>query len=83
MYDLKDFDRRRFLQDGLAAAGLAPPQMTQAHTTTPVQPAANASFDPLSQIDAGALNFAYVEPRPADGRKVILLFRRLPRPVSA
>jgi pimeloyl-ACP methyl ester carboxylesterase len=37
------------------------------------EPAANTSFGPLKQIDAGVLNVAYAETGPSDGQAVMLL----------
>jgi pimeloyl-ACP methyl ester carboxylesterase len=72
-------DRRRFLETaaiGLAAAELALAGSAHAQSTTAnpaAVPAANTSFGPLKQIDAGVLNVGYAEAGPADGRPVFLL----------
>jgi pimeloyl-ACP methyl ester carboxylesterase len=42
-------------------------------STRPADAAANGSFGPLRQIDAGLLNVGYVEAGPADGPTVLLL----------
>jgi pimeloyl-ACP methyl ester carboxylesterase len=73
-------DRRRFLGSAaatLASAELALPRSASAQSqppnkTSPVK-TAHASFGPVKQIDAGALNVGYVEAGPASGPPVFLL----------
>jgi len=58
------YDRRRMLGAGL---------MTLAAAGIPKARAAESSFGPLKQINAGELNVGYAEAGPADGTPVILL----------
>src|SRR4029078_6793159 len=76
-------DRRRFL--GSAAATLpsaelelprSPPARSQPPNKTSPAKTAHASFGPVKQIDAGALNVGYVEAGPASGPPVFLLHGR-------
>jgi len=76
-------DRRSFLgmaamtflvsQTGLMTSAHAGPGEFPSQNTAPNQPAKNASFGPLKQIDAGLLRVAYAEDGPASGTPVILL----------
>lgn len=77
-----DFCRRHFLAAALMTlasaelfSGLAQAQSsgTESPTVSAVKPGTNTSFATLKRIDAGALNVAYAEAGPADGRVVILL----------
>jgi pimeloyl-ACP methyl ester carboxylesterase len=65
--------RRRFL--GSAATMLAGAvTASSAHAQSPLTTSApGASFGPLKQIDAGALNVGYLEAGPANGPAVVLL----------
>jgi pimeloyl-ACP methyl ester carboxylesterase len=68
-------DRRRRLFGGaaltLAAAQLGMSGSARAQAT--IKPGTNASFAPLKQIEAGALNVGYAEAGPADSPAVLLL----------
>jgi pimeloyl-ACP methyl ester carboxylesterase len=72
-------DRRRFLAGmaaAVAASQLAPFASAQAQSSPRAaasQPASNASFGALKQVDAGVLNVGYAEAGPPDGPAVILL----------
>jgi pimeloyl-ACP methyl ester carboxylesterase len=75
-----DRDRRDFLgaaMMALAAAelGMSAAASAQSGAISPAvaSPASGASFGPLKQIDAGALNVGYAEAGPADGLPVLLL----------
>jgi pimeloyl-ACP methyl ester carboxylesterase len=68
-------NRRRFFATaamGIAAARLGGIGSANAQSRQ-TRPAANPSFGPLKQIDAGVLNIGYAEAGPADGPPVILL----------
>ena len=79
MPEVIDRDRRRFL--GLAALSIAAelviadPAAAQSDGAgaASTMASANASFDTLKQIDAGALNIGYAEAGPAGGPAVLLL----------
>jgi len=70
-----DHHRRHIL--GASALALAAARFgmigTAAAQSTGAPYAANASFGPLKQVDAGALTVGYVDVGPADGPAVILL----------
>lgn len=70
-----DLSRRRLV--GAAAASFVATQLDLVGIAEaqvrPVEAGAKASFAPLKQVDAGALNIAYAEAGPADGPPVILL----------
>ena len=75
-----DHFRRRLFAAGAATFALAqlgrvgPAGAQPRKPTTPVaRRAANKSFGPLKQIDAGVLNVGYAETGPANGSPVILL----------
>jgi pimeloyl-ACP methyl ester carboxylesterase len=55
-----------------AASGVSPKMISPAMMNSPMS-AKNASFGPLKQIDAGALNVSYAEAGPTTGHAVILL----------
>jgi predicted alpha/beta-fold hydrolase len=68
-------NRRRFFATaamGIAAARVGGIGSANAQSRQ-TRPAANPSFGPLKQIDAGVLNIGYAEAGPADGPPVILL----------
>jgi pimeloyl-ACP methyl ester carboxylesterase len=70
-----NYDRRRFLSTAalaIAAAELGMIGPAPAGSSS-IRPGTNASFGPLKQIDAGALNVGYAEAGPADGPAVLLL----------
>jgi pimeloyl-ACP methyl ester carboxylesterase len=83
MSDEIDRDRRRFF--GTAAMTIAAAQFAlsgsvdaQSSKAKPtdlpeIKPGTNASFGPLKQIHAGALNIGYAEAGPANGPVVVLL----------
>src|SRR3984885_9078780 len=78
-----DRNRRRFC--GAAAAAVTAAQFgafgsvrakaieAKSQDATRSVPAANASFGPINQIDAGLLNVGYAEAGPSNGPAVILL----------
>ncbi|SHM44828.1 alpha/beta fold hydrolase [Mucilaginibacter sp. OK098] len=77
------YDRRRFLSTAAITIAAGPLVMissadAQSSGIKPAEVATtergtNASFGPLKQINAGALNIGYAEAGPADGKPVILL----------
>ena len=70
-----DYDRRRFLSTAalaIAAAELGMIGPAPAAGAS-ARPGTNASFGPLKQIDAGALNVGYAEAGPTEGPAVLLL----------
>lgn len=87
MPNAPDRDRRTFLGTSLiamAAAGLGAGQTADAQVRDPVAASAKslasgpiASFGPLRQVDAGALNVGYAEAGPAGG-PVVMLFHGWP-----
>jgi pimeloyl-ACP methyl ester carboxylesterase len=64
MLETVNYNRRRILGGALAAVAAA---------QVPWAQAAQSSFGPLKQINAGVLNVGYAEAGPADGMPVILL----------
>src|SRR5689334_8243169 len=76
-------DRRRFLSSaamsiaaaelGLIGSARAQTSDTQPSKLSSLNPATNASFGTLKQINAGVLNIGYAEAGPANGPAVILL----------
>lgn len=75
MFDEINYDRRHFLGTAMmsiAAAELGLFASAEAQSSM-AKSNANKSFEPLKQIDAGALNVGYAESGPRDGRPVILL----------
>jgi pimeloyl-ACP methyl ester carboxylesterase len=79
----RTYHRRRFLSTAAAALTAAPLAMTGLAKTSADDAKINegrtidtdreASFGPLKQIEAGALNIGYAEEGPAGGKPVILL----------
>lgn len=75
MSDQINQERRRFLATAamtVAAAKFGTIDFANAQSMQ-TKPAANTSFGPLKQIDAGVLNVGYAEAGPANGPAVILL----------
>jgi pimeloyl-ACP methyl ester carboxylesterase len=82
-YDLANCSRRNFLRN--TAIGLAATQLGRAafadeeadksggQPATAINPATNASFASLKQIDAGLLNIGYAEEGPSNGPVAVLL----------
>jgi pimeloyl-ACP methyl ester carboxylesterase len=72
---LDAIDRHRRLFLGTVAAAVAfPASIAGAKADTAgSQPASNASFGAIKQVDAGVLSIGYAEAGPADGLAVILL----------
>ncbi len=79
-----EIDRRRLFRGGAAATlvatqlGFAPPVQAREAIRKPKRPAtiraaANSSFAPLRQTDAGLLSVGYAQTGPADGPAVLLL----------
>lgn len=75
-----DLPRRRFIGVAAMTAAVANVGLLTSTSARPAeaqqsnaQPAGDASFAPLKQIDAGVLNIAYAEAGPADGPPVLLL----------
>ena len=79
-----EIDRRRLFRGGAAATlvatqlGFAPPVQAREAIRKPKRPAtiraaANSSFAPLRQTNAGLLSVGYAQTGPADGPAVLLL----------
>jgi pimeloyl-ACP methyl ester carboxylesterase len=80
MYGIEDFKLHRRELFGAVAAliaaakfGMNEPARAQASAAKQPDAPAAASFGPLKQIDAGALNIGYADSGPADGPPVLLL----------